>query len=264
MVLDGAAISYVDEGRGPVVVLLHGAPLTSLGFVRVIRSLREDHRVIAPDLPGFGGSQLTPAFSGALSGYATFVERFCLALGLDALYLYVNDSSGGFGLEAAARLHDRVRGLIVADTVQIPLAGRAWPVRQVLTHLMGLRLVRWLNRRLNLLPWLVATVAPYLSPFSRRERQALVSEFDTPAKRDRVVDLFREMGRDQAFMRRAAEHVSQQLREVPTLLLYGGRRCSASPIGCSARFSARRTSSRTRGSAGSSTAPRWSIRRRSS
>jgi haloalkane dehalogenase len=221
LMLDGGVVSYLDEGSGPVVVLLHGAPLTSLGFVRVIRSLRRDHRVIAPDLPGFGGSDLPPAFSGALSGYAAFVERFCLTLGLEAMYLYVNDSSGSFGLEAAARLQGRVAGLVVADTVQIPLTGRAWPVRQLLARLMGLRLVRWLNRRLNLLPWLVATVAPYLRPFSRSEREALVNEFDTPAKRDRVLELFRQMGRDHAFMRHAAELVYARLRNVPALLLYG-------------------------------------------
>jgi haloalkane dehalogenase len=221
LVLDGVSVSYLDEGSGPVVVLLHGAPLTSLGFVRVIRALRVDHRVVAPDLPGFGRSELPPSFSGALSEYASFVERFCLALGLDALYLYVNDTSGGFGLEAAARLAGRVAGLIVADTVQIPLTGRAWLVRQVLVHVMGLRLVRWLNRRLNLLPWLVATVAPYLRPFPRREREALLSEFDSPEKRDRVLDLFGQMGLDGAFMRHAAEVASERLRDRPALLLYG-------------------------------------------
>lgn len=50
-------IAFVDEGEGPPVLLLHGAPLTSLGFVRVVRELRTQQRVIAPDLPGFGRSR---------------------------------------------------------------------------------------------------------------------------------------------------------------------------------------------------------------
>jgi haloalkane dehalogenase len=219
--LDGARVSYVDEGSGPVVLLLHGAPLTSLGFARVIRALRADHRVIAPDLPGFGGSDRPSSFTGSLASCAEFVERFCLALGLDAVHVYVNDASGGFGLAAAARLAGRVAGVIVADTVQIPLTGWAWPVRQILAHVMGSRLLRWLNRRLNLFPWLVATVAPYLRPFSRQERQALVQEFDTGEKRDRVLDLFEQMGRDVAFMRETASLVSQRLHDHPALLIYG-------------------------------------------
>jgi haloalkane dehalogenase len=219
--LDGARVSYIDEGAGPVILLLHGAPLTSLGFLRVIKALRRDHRVIAPDLPGFGKSEMPPGFTGRLASCAAFVERFCLALALERIHVFVNDASGGFGLAAAARLADRVAGLIVADTVQIPLTGWAWPVRQFLAHVMGSRLVRWLNRRLNLLPWLVVTVAPYLRPFTREERAALVGEFDTPDKRDRVLDLFEQMGRDVAFMREAATLVSRHLGERPTLLLYG-------------------------------------------
>jgi haloalkane dehalogenase len=219
--LDGSRVAYIDEGSGPVVLLLHGAPLTSLGFVRVIHALRADHRVIAPDLPGFGGSTLPPSFSGRLSGYAAFVERFCLALGLDGLYLYVNDTSGSIGLMAAVRIGSRVAGLVVADTAQLPLTGWAWPVRQILARVMGLRVVRWLNRRMNLFPWLVATVAPYLRPFSRDERAALVSEFDTPEKRDRVLELFQQMGRDVDFMNEVAALACERLRDVPTLLLYG-------------------------------------------
>jgi haloalkane dehalogenase len=219
--LDGARVSYIDEGSGPVVLLLHGAPLTSLGFLRVIRALRADHRVIAPDLPGFGGSELPSGFTVRLAACAAFVESFCVALGLRGIHVYVNDASGSFGLAAAARLGDRVAGVIVADTVQIPLTGWAWPVRQILTHVLGSRLVRWLNRRLNLFPWLVATLAPYLRPFSREERVALVQEFDTAEKRDRVLDLFEQMGRDVAFMRETAALVSERLRDRPALLLYG-------------------------------------------
>jgi haloalkane dehalogenase len=113
----GARVTYVDEGEGTPVVLLHGAPLTSLGFVRVIRALRGRHRVIAPDLPGFGGSQEPPGFGGALEEYASFVVGFCASLGLSGFTMYVNDSSGCFGLAAAARMADKVTGLVVADTV---------------------------------------------------------------------------------------------------------------------------------------------------
>jgi haloalkane dehalogenase len=219
--LDGARVSYIDEGSGPVVLLLHGAPLTSLGFVRVIRALRADHRVIAPDLPGFGGSDRPPAFTGRLFEYAAFVERFCVALALDTLYVYVNDASGSFGLVAAARLAGRVAGVVVADTAPVPLTGWAWPVRQILARVMGLGVLRWLNRRLNLFPWLVATVAPALRPFSKQERAVLVREFDSPEKRDRVLEVFQQMGRDVAFMREAAALAAERLAALPALLLYG-------------------------------------------
>jgi len=219
--LASGQISYVDEGEGAPIVLLHGAPITSLGFVRVIRELRRHNRVLAPDLPGFGYSRASPHFSGTLESHAAFVEEFCRALSLERIVFYVNDTSGSFGITAAARLANDVAGLVVADTVPLPLSGRAWLVKQILKHVVSSRLVRIVNRRVNLLPWLVATMAPWLRPFPRNERRLLLEQFDTPEKRDRVIDLFEQMGRDDAFMRQAAALACERLARTPTLILYG-------------------------------------------
>ncbi len=219
--LSAGVITYVDEGAGRPVVLLHGAPATSLGFVRVIRGLSGYCRVLAPDLPGFGQSEPGDAFDGSLNAHAAAVEEFCLALDLRNVVFYVNDSSGAFGLAAAARLHHHVAGLVVADTVPIPLTGRAWPVKLVLRHVLPSRFVRAANRRWNLLPWLVATVAPWRRPFTPSERAELVAQFDTSRKRDRILDLFAHMGWDDAFMRDTATQIVSVLSRTPTLILYG-------------------------------------------
>jgi haloalkane dehalogenase len=221
VMMDGARTTYVDEGRGPTVVLLHGAPFTAIGFMRVIAELAKHHRVVAPDLPGFGGSDVPPGFRGALGDYAAFVVAFCGALGLDDFALYTNDSITCFGILAAAEMAPRVAGLVVADTVPIPLTGAAVLVKIVLAHVLSSRLVRFLNRKLNLLPWLVATLAPWLRPFSSAERRALTAEFDTPEKRERVLDLFQQVGKDDAFMHAAARLARERLAHAPVLILYG-------------------------------------------
>ncbi|TPV95952.1 MAG: alpha/beta fold hydrolase [Myxococcales bacterium FL481] len=221
MSLPAGEVRFVDEGQGQPVVLLHGAPVTSLGFLRVIRELRKHHRVIAPDLPGFGASTAAPSFTGDLTSYAEFVVMFCQQLDLRNLVLYVNDASGCFGLHAAGNMRDRVAGVVVADTVPVPLTGRAWPVRLVLRYLVCSGFVRALNRRFNALPWLVATVAPFLQPFSARERRVLLEQFDTHEKRDRVLDLFAHMAQDVSFMQATAALVRDALRLTPALLLYG-------------------------------------------
>jgi pimeloyl-ACP methyl ester carboxylesterase len=206
--IDGARTSYVDVGAGPVVLLLHGAPVTSLGFVRVIHELSPTNRVIAPDLPGFGGSELPHGFGGSLDEYANFVVAFVNALGLSDLVMYINDSSGCIGLAAGTRLARRaLKGVVVASTVPLPLTGAAWFVSLVLKYVVSSRVMRWLNRRFNLLPWLVATVAPWLRPFERTERLALTRDFDTHDKRERALDLFEQMAVDKTFMRRSSPRV---------------------------------------------------------
>lgn len=214
-------IAYVEEGSGPVMLLLHGAPMTSLAFVRVIRGLRGRYRVIAPDLPGFGLSAAASDFGGSLSEYTAFVEQFCGALELRDIVLYVNDSSGCFGLRAAANMCSRVAGLVVADTVPLPLTGLAWPVKLLLKYVVTSWPVRVLNRRMNLLAWLVAVVAPLLRPLSRTERRTLTAQFNSPERRDRILDLFSHMARDEGFMEATAQAIVAHLADTPTLILYG-------------------------------------------
>mgnify|MGYP001763324098 CR=1 FL=1 len=50
----GHRIHYVDEGRGPLLLLLHGNPTWSFVWRDVIGRLSDRFRCIAPDLPGFG------------------------------------------------------------------------------------------------------------------------------------------------------------------------------------------------------------------
>lgn len=219
--LECGEISFVEEGSGRTVLLLHGAPLTSFGFVRVIHALRERYRVLAPDLPGFGRSKADPRFPGSLESYARFVEEFCRSLRLSDFVAYVNDSSACIGLPALANLGGEVAGLVVADTVPLPMTGRFQIVKLLLRHVVSSRPMRLLNRRLNLLPWMVSTVAPGLRPFSRRERRLMRSEFDSAEKRDRLLDLFEQMADDEAFLDFAAARAEECFARTPVLLLFG-------------------------------------------
>ncbi|MEM9073336.1 MAG: alpha/beta hydrolase [Myxococcota bacterium] len=212
-------IAYLDEGTGPPIVLVHGAPLTSLGFGRVIAGLRDRHRVLALDLPGFGQSSPSDAFAFSLSGYAAAVVAFCRALSLSKFVLLGFDASGSVVLSAAAQLRASLSGIVLADTVPIPLVGRARLVRWILV-LVTSRWIRWLNRRFNLLPWLVTTIAPFRRCLPQSARRQLQDQFATPSQRERILDWFSMMARDHAFMVRTAAE-AKDLRELPTLILLG-------------------------------------------
>lgn len=57
---DGSKLSYREEGSGPPLVLVHGSPADSRAWTRVTPHLRDRFRVIAVDLPGYGGSDGVP------------------------------------------------------------------------------------------------------------------------------------------------------------------------------------------------------------
>lgn len=74
LAMPGGALSYVDEGVGPPVVLLHGNPTWSFYYRRLISGLRDAYRVIAPDHMGCGLSdkpRSTPTPSAPTSPTST-------------------------------------------------------------------------------------------------------------------------------------------------------------------------------------------------
>ena len=92
--IDGMAVRYYEAGDGPPVVLLHGAGGTARLWHRQFPPLSGHLRVIAPDLPGFGGSDFDPSIK-SVQDYAGFLRRFLAALEIDRASV-VGSSFGGW------------------------------------------------------------------------------------------------------------------------------------------------------------------------
>ena len=86
-------INYIDEGQGEVVLLLHGWGARAESYRLIIDMLKSCFRVIAPDMPGFGGSD-EPSFAYTAENYADFVRAFCDALDIEKAIL-LGHSHGG-------------------------------------------------------------------------------------------------------------------------------------------------------------------------
>jgi len=92
---DGVNVFYRAAGPAdaPVVLLLHGFPTSSFQFRELIPRLADDYRVIAPDLPGFGFTEV-PAERGykfTFDALAHTIGAFTDALHLQRYALYVFD-----------------------------------------------------------------------------------------------------------------------------------------------------------------------------
>ena len=85
-IIDGLEISYLEEGEGSPVLLLHGWGCNGGHWNQVIAGLKDEHRVIAPDIPGFGESEEPPETWGTKE-YARFFEHFMKFLDVERLSL---------------------------------------------------------------------------------------------------------------------------------------------------------------------------------
>src|SRR6202022_3290612 len=74
-------VNCVDIGEGPPLVFLHGLSGSWQNWLENIPHFARPHRVIAPDLPGFGCSQM-PCEKISINGYARWLDELCAQLEL--------------------------------------------------------------------------------------------------------------------------------------------------------------------------------------
>jgi pimeloyl-ACP methyl ester carboxylesterase len=118
--VDGLTIGYRELGEGPAVLLLHGWPTSSYLWRNVMPALADANRVVAPDLPGFGGSD-KPA--GARYDFAFFenaLDGFLDALGIHRVGIAVHDIGGPIGVHWALAHRERVTALALLNTLLYP------------------------------------------------------------------------------------------------------------------------------------------------
>jgi pimeloyl-ACP methyl ester carboxylesterase len=112
--LNSGILSYVDQGSGSAVLLIHAFPLNSSMWAAQVGTLSARYRVIAPDVRGFGESQ--PAVPWTMEGMADELDEF-----LDKLRIIdcavVGVSMGGYiALPFWSRHRERVRRMILANS----------------------------------------------------------------------------------------------------------------------------------------------------
>ncbi len=115
----GVNTRVLEAGTGPVVLLFHGNPDNADEWGPLIERLADRYRCIAPDFPGYGKSPEPPAsFSYSLSDQMRFVDAVLLAMRIaEPVILVVHDTGGMVGTAWAAANLDRVRGMVITNTV---------------------------------------------------------------------------------------------------------------------------------------------------
>ncbi|MFE9785991.1 haloalkane dehalogenase [Nocardia salmonicida] len=118
-------VHYIDEGAGPTILFCHGVPAWSFLYRHIIKELRHRYRCIAVDYLGFGLSERPTEFGYTVAEHISILGELIDHLRLDDFVLMGHDWGGPIGLGAVTTRADRVRGIVLGNTMFWPLEARA-------------------------------------------------------------------------------------------------------------------------------------------
>jgi len=222
--ISGHRLHYLDEGKGPVIVMVHGNPTWSYYFRRAISLLSTTHRVIAIDHMGCGLSDKPQAYPYTLAQHISNLRTLLQSLAIERYSLMVHDWGGAIGMGCAVQSPEQIDRIVVMNTAafrssRIPLRIRIcrWPV-------VGALLVRGLNG--------FALPARYMAvvrPLPQDIAKAYIAPYDSWQNRVAIHRFVRDIPLDEGHVSYPALVAVEEglaglrARRVPLLLLWGGR-----------------------------------------
>lgn len=148
--LPSGKMHYVDEGKGDVILFVHGTPTWSFLYRDFVKELSKTHRCIAMDHIGFGLSDKPEDFAGSPQAHAENLNEFIRKLNLQNITLVVHDFGGPIGLAAATEQPERFKQIVSFNTWLWETASN--PEAQKVDKIINSFIGRFLYLNLNFSP----------------------------------------------------------------------------------------------------------------
>lgn len=116
LIVNGIRMHYVEQGKGPAVVLLHGFPENWYAWRHQIPALAEQFRVIVPDLRGYGASQ-KPASGYDKKTMARDIRELMVCLGIERAAIIGHDRGARVGLRFAKDIPEMTTCFAALDNI---------------------------------------------------------------------------------------------------------------------------------------------------
>lgn len=191
---------YLDEGSGPVVLLLHGNPTWCFFYRNLIRELRTSFRVIAPDFLGMGLSDRTPGVKLRALDRMEHMREFVTALGLTKFSMVMHDWGGAIGTGLAVRMPDALERLVYLNTTLTETEALPPIIKTAAKPIVGRFLTKYSSRFITFTTsWGVAKrLSPdvkdwYFYPYRTRARRQAIWDFVADIPFERTHPTYRAM-----------------------------------------------------------------------
>lgn len=184
LVIDGVKLHYLDEGSGPVVLMLHGNPTWCFYYRNLIREFRGRFRVIAPDYIGCGLSDHPTDRHYRAKDRIDHLERLLDHLGIERFSLLMHDWGGPIGTGLAVRRLAAVDRLVYLNTTLTETESLPLIIKKAASPLIGRFLTKYTGHFIRLTTdfGVRRALAPevragYHLPYATAERRTAVWDF---------------------------------------------------------------------------------------
>ena len=117
--IDDHNIVYLEGGKGPTVLLLHGYTCDKDNWIKFAPYLTKDYHVVIPDIPGYGESSMIEKASYDLSNQMSRLHKFAQALELNRFHIAGNSMGGFFAGTYAVRYPDEIISVGLFDAAGV-------------------------------------------------------------------------------------------------------------------------------------------------
>lgn len=232
-ILDGHRYHYLDEGAGPVLLMVHGNPTWSFYWRELVLALRTRYRVVVVDHIGCGLSDKpSPAdYSYRLAQRIADLNHLIETLNLREITLVAHDWGGGIGMGAAVAAPDRFARFVLMNTAAFRAEKCPWQIHMCHIPILGQLAIQGLNLFAQAATRMTvckpermtpAVKAGYLAPYDSWAHRAAVYRF--------VCDIPLSSSHPSYKTLAEVEQGLAKFRQHPVCLIWGMRDWCFSPL----------------------------------
>ena len=220
--IQGHKLSFLDQGRGKIIVMLHGNPTWSFYYRNLVTLLQNNYRMIVPDHMGCGLSDKPQDYPYTLKTHIDNLETLLEYLKVEKFSLVVHDWGGAIGMGLAVRYPERLESVVVLNTAAFRSRKIPLRIRICRIPVVGDIIVRGFNGFARAALTMAVThkmkqdvARTYLKPYDSWAHRVALLRFvqDIPLTPEdtswkTLVDI---------------ENKLEHLQNIPMLILWGGR-----------------------------------------
>ena len=222
--IKGGKLHFIDEGKGAVIVLVHGNPTWSFYFRKLISQLSVNHRVVAIDHMGCGLSDKPQNYPYTLTQHIENLDSLLNSLQIDRFSLIVHDWGGPIGIGCSIRRLEALEKIVVMNSAAFRSSKIPLRIRLCRVPVLGEILVRLFNG--------FAWPARFMAVENKLEKMvsgAYISPYDSWKNRIAIYNFVKDIPLSQKHSSYdQLVEIEQSLDricklKIPFLLLWGGK-----------------------------------------